>query len=114
MVIIAKDYKANMPKSNIIEMLLLDTNQDDCDDDDGKRLSDEKIIRMLILFAFAGYEPAALMATKAIMFLEKHPEFLQKAKVCILITLICLCCSDFLKISSKITYQILQKYGVSF
>ncbi|XP_055836356.1 beta-amyrin 11-oxidase-like isoform X2 [Solanum dulcamara] len=80
MVIIAEDYKANMPKSNIIDMLLLDTNQDDYDDDDGKRLSDEQIIRMLILFAFAGYDPAALMATKAIIFLEKHPEFLQKAK----------------------------------
>ncbi|XP_060211508.1 beta-amyrin 11-oxidase-like isoform X3 [Lycium barbarum] len=70
---IAKDYKA-MPKSNIIDMLL------DDDDDEGKGLNDEKIIRMLILFSFAGYEPVALMATKAIMFLEKHPEFLQKAK----------------------------------
>ncbi|KAK4344206.1 hypothetical protein RND71_037300 [Anisodus tanguticus] len=75
---IAKDYKA-MPKSNIIDMLL-DTHQDDIDDNEGKGLSDEKIIRMLILFAFAGYEPVALMATKAIMFLEKHPEFMQKAK----------------------------------
>ncbi|MCD7457975.1 hypothetical protein HAX54_036722 [Datura stramonium] len=77
---IAKDYKAIMSKYNIINMMLLDTDQDDYDDNEGKRLSDEKIIEVLILFAFAGYEPVATIATKAIMFLEKHPHSLQKAK----------------------------------
>ncbi|XP_055836361.1 beta-amyrin 11-oxidase-like [Solanum dulcamara] len=73
---IAKDCK-EMPKSNIIDMLLSDINQDDYED---KRLSDDKIIEVLVLFGFAGFEPVALMATKAIMNLEKHPHFLEKAK----------------------------------
>nr|XP_009776835.1 PREDICTED: beta-amyrin 11-oxidase-like [Nicotiana sylvestris] len=72
---IAKD-KA-MLKSNIIDMML-DTQDDD--DNEGKGLSDEKIINMLIFASFGGYEPVALMATKAIMHLEKHPDFLHKAK----------------------------------
>lgn len=71
----AKNYKAR--SSNIIDMLLLDTNQDDYE---GKRLSDEKTIEVLLLFGFGGFEPVSLMAIKTIMNLEKHPHFLEKAK----------------------------------
>ncbi|XP_019254988.1 PREDICTED: beta-amyrin 11-oxidase-like [Nicotiana attenuata] len=57
------------PKSSIVDTTL-DSSQDD-----------ENIITTLVSVTFAGYEFTAEVAAKAIMYLEKHPDFLQKAKV---------------------------------
>lgn len=70
-----KDGKS-MPKANIIDMLLSNNNQDY----EANMLSDKKIIEILVLFSFAGFEPVALMSVKAIFHLQKHPHFLEKAK----------------------------------
>ncbi|CAN4077329.1 unnamed protein product [Withania somnifera] len=50
------------------------------EDDEGRRLNDEEIIDLLIVYVFAGHETTAHTAAWAIMHLEQHPEFLQKAK----------------------------------
>lgn len=51
------------------------------EDDEGRRLNDEEIIDLLIVYVFAGHETTAHTAAWAIMYLEQHPDFLQKAKV---------------------------------
>ncbi|PHU08404.1 hypothetical protein BC332_20264 [Capsicum chinense] len=50
------------------------------EDDEGKRLNDEEIVDLLIVYVFAGHETTAHTAAWAVMYLEQHPEFLQKAK----------------------------------
>ncbi|XP_019253034.1 PREDICTED: beta-amyrin 11-oxidase-like [Nicotiana attenuata] len=57
-----------MLKSSILDTML-DSSQDD-----------ENIITTLVSVTFAGYEFTAEVAAKAIMYLEKHPDFLHKAK----------------------------------
>uniref|UniRef100_M1CJY1 Cytochrome P450 monooxygenase n=1 Tax=Solanum tuberosum TaxID=4113 RepID=M1CJY1_SOLTU len=61
-------------KSNILLDMMLNTQ-----DGDGG-FNDEKIIAMLVSYTFAGFESVALVASTAIMYLEKHPHFLDKAK----------------------------------
>lgn len=63
-------------KSNILLDMMLNTQ-----DDDNEGFNDEKIIAMLVSYTFAGFESVALVASTAIMYLEKHPHFLDKAKV---------------------------------
>ncbi|XP_010327257.2 beta-amyrin 11-oxidase-like [Solanum lycopersicum] len=62
-------------KSNILLDMMLNTQ-----DDDNEGFNDEKIIAMLVSYTFAGFESVALVASTAIMYLEKHPHFLDKAK----------------------------------
>ncbi|KAJ8552696.1 hypothetical protein K7X08_020089 [Anisodus acutangulus] len=61
-------------KCNMVDLIMA------IEDEEGKRLSDEEIIDLLIVYAFAGHETTAHTAAWAIMYLEQHPEFLQKAK----------------------------------
>ncbi|WMV48976.1 hypothetical protein MTR67_042361 [Solanum verrucosum] len=61
-------------KSNILLDMMLNTQ-----DGDGG-FNDEKIIAMLVSYTFAGFESVALVASTAIMYLENHPHFLDKAK----------------------------------
>uniref|UniRef100_M1AQU8 Cytochrome P450 monooxygenase n=1 Tax=Solanum tuberosum TaxID=4113 RepID=M1AQU8_SOLTU len=64
-------------KSNILLDMMLDTQDDD---EQGKGFNDEKIIAMLVSYTFAGFESVGLVASTAIMYLQKYPHFLNKAK----------------------------------
>ncbi|WMV32264.1 hypothetical protein MTR67_025649 [Solanum verrucosum] len=67
-------------KSNILLDMMLDTQDDD---EQGKGFNDEKIIAMLVSYTFAGFESVGLdrlVASTAIMYLQKYPNFLNKAK----------------------------------
>ncbi|KAK4364579.1 hypothetical protein RND71_015937 [Anisodus tanguticus] len=59
---------------------LLDTMLDTQDDGEGTKLRDGNIVKTLLWYTFGGYESVARVATKAIMHLERNPEFYQKAK----------------------------------
>ncbi|OIT32632.1 ent-kaurenoic acid oxidase 1 [Nicotiana attenuata] len=61
-------------KCNMVDLIMC------IEDEEGKRLSDEEIIDLLIVYAFAGHETTAHTTAWAIIYLEQHPEFLQKAK----------------------------------
>ncbi|KAF3633243.1 hypothetical protein FXO37_27134 [Capsicum annuum] len=66
------------PRSNLLETML-DTQDDD--NGEGKtKLRDGNIVKTLLWYTFGGYESVARVATKAIMHLERNPEFYQKAK----------------------------------
>lgn len=53
----------------------------DVEDENGRRLTDEEIIDILLMYTNAGHESSAHTTMWATMFLQGHPEFLQKAKV---------------------------------
>ncbi|XP_038907052.1 ent-kaurenoic acid oxidase 2-like [Benincasa hispida] len=53
----------------------------DAEDEDGRRLSDEEIIDVLIMYLNAGHESSGHTMMWATIFLQQHPQFLQKAKV---------------------------------
>ncbi|GMJ12490.1 ARABIDOPSIS ENT-KAURENOIC ACID HYDROXYLASE 2, ent-kaurenoic acid hydroxylase 2 [Hibiscus trionum] len=48
--------------------------------DNGKKLDDEHLMDLLLIFLFAGHETAAHTAMWATIYLHHHPEMLQKAK----------------------------------
>ncbi|KAG6677247.1 hypothetical protein I3842_14G016100 [Carya illinoinensis] len=52
----------------------------DVADENGRKLSDEEIIDILLMYLNAGHESSGHTAMWAAIFLERHPEFLQKAK----------------------------------
>lgn len=49
-------------------------------DDSGRRLTDEEIIDVLIMYLNAGHESSGHITTWATIFLQEHPVFLEKAK----------------------------------
>ncbi|KAL3499856.1 hypothetical protein ACH5RR_038949 [Cinchona calisaya] len=49
-------------------------------DDEGNKLSDEEIVDLIIIFLIAGHESSGHAVTWVIIFLQEHPEILQKAK----------------------------------
>uniref|UniRef100_A0A0A0KD08 Uncharacterized protein n=1 Tax=Cucumis sativus TaxID=3659 RepID=A0A0A0KD08_CUCSA len=52
----------------------------EAEDEDGRRLSDEEIIDVLIMYLNAGHESSGHTMMWATIFLQQHPHFLQKAK----------------------------------
>jgi len=50
-------------------------------DENGKTLSDEEIIDMLITYLNAGHESSGHITMWATVFLQQHPEIFRKAKV---------------------------------
>lgn len=50
-------------------------------DENGKNLSDEEIVDTIIIYFASGNETTAHAVTWAIMLLQEHPQFLQKARV---------------------------------
>ncbi|XXG66589.1 hypothetical protein AAC387_Pa06g0132 [Persea americana] len=50
------------------------------EDDSGKRLTDEEIIDVLIMYLNAGHESSGHITTWATIFIQEHPEVLKKAK----------------------------------
>lgn len=53
----------------------------DVEDDNGRKLSDEYIIDIMLMYLNAGHESSGHITMWATYFLQKHPEYLQKAKV---------------------------------
>ena len=53
----------------------------DVEDENGRRLSDEEIIDVLIMYLNAGHESSGHTMMWATIFLQQHPNFLGKAKV---------------------------------
>ncbi|XP_040992854.1 ent-kaurenoic acid oxidase 1-like [Juglans microcarpa x Juglans regia] len=52
----------------------------DVEDENGRKLTDEEIIDVLLMYLNAGHESSGHTAMWAAIFLEQHPEYLQKAK----------------------------------
>ncbi|XP_004486504.1 ent-kaurenoic acid oxidase 2-like [Cicer arietinum] len=52
----------------------------DVEDDNGRKLSDEYIIDIMLMYLNAGHESSGHITMWATYFLQKHPEYLQKAK----------------------------------
>ncbi|GLT73719.1 hypothetical protein SLA2020_455570 [Shorea laevis] len=52
----------------------------DVEDENGRRLSDEEIIDILVMYLNAGHESSGHTMMWATIYLKNHPEFLQKAK----------------------------------
>jgi len=53
----------------------------DVADEDGRKLGDEDIIDIMLMYLNAGHESSGHITMWATFFLQKHPEYLQKAKV---------------------------------
>ncbi|KAL2341599.1 hypothetical protein Fmac_009539 [Flemingia macrophylla] len=53
----------------------------DVEDDDGRKLSDEDIIDVMLMYLNAGHESSGHITMWAIYYLQKHPEYFHKAKV---------------------------------
>lgn len=67
--------KSKIAKRNILDQLLAS------EDEEGRKFSDEKIVCFIILYAFGGFVSTAVTATWALIYLQQHSHFLQKAKV---------------------------------
>ncbi|KAF2300297.1 hypothetical protein GH714_011492 [Hevea brasiliensis] len=52
----------------------------DVQDENGRKLDDEEIIDVLLMYLNAGHESSGHTAMWAAVFLERHPEFLKRAK----------------------------------
>ena len=53
----------------------------DVEDENGRKLTNEDIIDILVMYLNAGHESSGHTAMWATIFLDQHPEYLQKAKV---------------------------------
>ena len=53
----------------------------DVEDESGRKLTDEEIIDVLLMYLNAGHESSGHTMMWATTYLEQHPEVLQKAKV---------------------------------
>lgn len=54
------------------------------EDENGRRLTDEEIIDLLVMYLNAGHESSGHVTMWATLLLQGHPEVFQKAKVYIL------------------------------
>ncbi|XP_057433231.1 ent-kaurenoic acid oxidase 1-like [Lotus japonicus] len=52
----------------------------DVEDDKGRKLGDEELIDIMLMYVNAGHESSGHATMWATYFLQKHPEYLQKAK----------------------------------
>lgn len=53
----------------------------DVEDEKGGKLDDEEIIDIMLMYLNAGHESSGHTTMWATVFLQGHPEFLEKAKV---------------------------------
>ncbi|XP_040995111.1 ent-kaurenoic acid oxidase 1-like [Juglans microcarpa x Juglans regia] len=69
-----KEFHVLPKKKDMMDALL------DVADENGRKLSDEEIIDIMLMYLNAGHESSGHTAMWAAIFLEQRPEFLQKAK----------------------------------
>lgn len=62
-------------KKDMMEGLL------DAEDENGRKLTDEEIIDVLLMYLNAGHESSGHTIMWAVKFLQENPDVLQKAKV---------------------------------
>jgi hypothetical protein len=89
---IRKIYSTNKAKDMMDSLI-------DVEDDNGRKLSDEAIIDIMLMYLNAGHESSGHITMWATYFLQKHPEYLQKAKV--LIKIFCYYSSSIIKITNE-------------
>lgn len=53
----------------------------DAEDENGRRLNDEEIIDVLVMYLNAGHESSGHITMWATLFLQKHPDVFKRAKV---------------------------------
>lgn len=51
------------------------------EDENGRKLDDEEIIDILVMYLNAGHESSGHIIMWTTVYLQKHPEIMQKAKV---------------------------------
>lgn len=73
--VLKRDRVAIKAKKDMMDALL------EVEDENGRRLTDEEIIDLLVMYLNAGHESSGHTLAWATVLLQKHPEFLQKAKV---------------------------------
>ncbi|XP_077234326.1 ent-kaurenoic acid oxidase 2-like [Tasmannia lanceolata] len=64
-----------MAKKDMMDALI------DAEDENGRRLTDEEIIDVLVMYLNAGHESSGHITMWATVFLQEHPETYEKAKV---------------------------------
>ncbi|KAJ6874121.1 ent-kaurenoic acid oxidase 1-like isoform X3 [Populus alba x Populus x berolinensis] len=69
-----KNGDINAKKKDMMDSLL------GVEDENGRKLTDEEIIDVILMYLNAGHESSGHITTWAAIFLQEHPEFLQKAK----------------------------------
>lgn len=62
-------------KKDMMDILL------EVEDENGRKLNDEEIIDVLVMYLNAGHESSGHITMWATYFLQKHPEIFRKAKV---------------------------------
>lgn len=62
-------------KKDMMDILL------DVQDENGRKLTDEEIIDVLVMYLNAGHESSGHITMWATYFLQKHPEIFKRAKV---------------------------------
>ena len=70
-----REWRKNGPKEDMMDAML------NVEDENGRRLSDEEIIDILVMYLNAGHESSGHVTMWAILFLQEHPQVFQKAKV---------------------------------
>lgn len=53
----------------------------DAEDENGKKLGDQDVIDIMLMYLNAGHESSGHITTWATYFLQRHPEYFKKAKV---------------------------------
>ncbi|XP_011010022.1 PREDICTED: ent-kaurenoic acid oxidase 1-like isoform X1 [Populus euphratica] len=69
-----KNGALNAKKKDMMDSLL------GVEDENGRKLTDEEIIDVILMYLNAGHESSGHITTWATIFLQEHPKFLQKAK----------------------------------
>ncbi|KAI4318737.1 hypothetical protein MLD38_032407 [Melastoma candidum] len=70
-----RDEGKNYGKKDMMDGLM------EVEDESGRKLRDEEIIDILIMYLTAGHESSAHIAMWSVLLLQQHPEFLEKARV---------------------------------
>nr|AYP67587.1 ent-kaurenoic acid oxidase [Paeonia suffruticosa] len=69
-----RDGNPPIAKKDMLDALL------EVEDEHGRRLNDEEIIDVLVMYLNAGHESSGHITMWAAIFLQEHPEFFQRAK----------------------------------
>lgn len=70
-----KKQNSSVKRRDMMDALL------DVEDENGRKLSDEEIIDVMLMYLNAGHESSGHTIMWAVAYLTENPEFLQKAKV---------------------------------
>ncbi|PIN12601.1 Cytochrome P450 CYP4/CYP19/CYP26 subfamily [Handroanthus impetiginosus] len=69
-----RGQRGKSPKKDMMDALI------DAEDEHGRKLNDEEIIDVLVMYLNAGHESSGHITMWATLFLQKHPDVLKRAK----------------------------------